>query len=178
MARDSDDIRFPLRRATESGEDAEARAWAPKRADPPALDIRIGKPAEQPQPKFVPDPFWRRRAAAAPPLPPAPPTADAAPAADGGDYTTNVPAIVRRSRWRWLPRGVAALILLLGPGVAWLARTAPLSKSLQPPAPPSIPLLSAEGKPIARRGAVIAAPVDAARLPRHVRDAFISIEDR
>ncbi|MBO9575005.1 MAG: PBP1A family penicillin-binding protein [Sphingobium sp.] len=56
--------------------------------------------------------------------------------------------------------------------------TAPLSKSLQPPAPPSITLLSEEGTPIARRGATIGDPVDAAKLPPNVVNAFLAIEDR
>lgn len=67
------------------------------------------------------------------------------------------------------------LLLLL---FAWLAITAPLSKSLQPVAAPSITLVSAEGDPIARRGAIIADPVDVEKLPDHVPNAFIAIEDR
>jgi penicillin-binding protein 1A len=62
--------------------------------------------------------------------------------------------------------------------IAWLAITAPLSKSLQPIAAPSLTLVSAEGEPIARRGADIRAPVRIAELPKHVPAAFISIEDR
>jgi len=62
--------------------------------------------------------------------------------------------------------------------VAWLAITAPLSKSLQPIAAPSLTLTSVEGEPIARRGADIREPVRVATLPKHVPAAFISIEDR
>jgi penicillin-binding protein 1A len=62
--------------------------------------------------------------------------------------------------------------------VAWLAITAPLSKSLQPVAAPSLTLVSVEGDPIARRGADIREPVKIAQLPRHVPAAFISVEDR
>ncbi|WP_204306863.1 hypothetical protein, partial [Klebsiella aerogenes] len=87
--------------------------------------------------------------------------------------------VVRKRNWlRWASWAIAGLILLFFVAIAWLALTAPLSKSLQPPAPPSITLLSAEGKPIARRGAVIAEPVDATKLPQHVRNAFVGIEDR
>jgi penicillin-binding protein 1A len=80
--------------------------------------------------------------------------------------------------WRWISRGIAALIVLLTIAVAWLIFTAPLSKSLEPPVPPSITLLSAEGTPIARTGAIVGKPVDATTLPQHVVDAFIAVEDR
>ncbi len=81
-------------------------------------------------------------------------------------------------RWRWLRRlGAAALGLVLL-AILWLAITAPLSKSLQPIAPPQLTLLSADGRPIARNGAEVDAPVDVRRLPRHVAQAFIAIEDR
>ncbi|HEY0414444.1 MAG TPA: transglycosylase domain-containing protein [Allosphingosinicella sp.] len=78
-------------------------------------------------------------------------------------------------RIRHVVFGTLALFMLI---VAWLAITAPLSKSLQPIAAPSLTLVSAEGEPIARRGADIRAPVRIADLPRHVPAAFISIEDR
>ncbi|GAA4825696.1 transglycosylase domain-containing protein [Sphingosinicella ginsenosidimutans] len=75
---------------------------------------------------------------------------------------------------RALKLGALILVLL----IAWLAFTTPLSRSLQPIAAPSITLLSAEGEPIARRGAIIEAPVHVADLPPYVGQAFISIEDR
>ena len=84
----------------------------------------------------------------------------------------------RTSIWRWLMRGLAVAIVLLVVAIGWLAVTAPLSRSLKPPTPPSITLTADDGTPIARRGAVIGAPVDAAKLPAHVRDAFLAIEDR
>ena len=84
-----------------------------------------------------------------------------------------------RRRWlRWTARGLGVGIVLLVVAVAWLAVTAPLSRSLKPPTPPSITLTDDDGQPIARRGAVIGAPVDAAKLPAHVRNAFLAIEDR
>ncbi|MET4896895.1 transglycosylase domain-containing protein [Sphingomonadaceae bacterium jetA1] len=84
-----------------------------------------------------------------------------------------------RIRWgRWIVRGLGAGIILLVIAIAWLAVTAPLSRSLQPPTPPSITLTADDGSPIARRGAIIGAPVDAAKLPPHVREAFLAIEDR
>ncbi|MFL9840417.1 transglycosylase domain-containing protein [Sphingomonas sp. ST-64] len=95
-----------------------------------------------------------------------------------GDYTVNLPVIVRGRKWRWIPRILGALILLFIAAVAWLVFTAPLSKSLEPPVPPSITLLSAEGTPIARTGAEVGKPVDATKLPDHVVDAFVAVEDR
>ncbi|WP_443025100.1 transglycosylase domain-containing protein [Sphingomonas sp. M1-B02] len=127
------------------------------------------------EPIHKPDPVRQRAAPPPSPPPPTPPVADAVPA---GDYSTNLPVAYKKRSWKWLSWAIAGCILLFVLAVAWLALTAPLSKSLQPPAPPSITLLSAEGTPIARRGAVIADPVDAALLPDHVRNAFVAIEDR
>ena len=83
-----------------------------------------------------------------------------------------------RKRLRWFVRGLAAMLALFFVLVAWLAITAPLSKSLQPTSPPQITLLAADGTPIARNGAIVDAPVKAAELPDHVKQAFIAIEDR
>ncbi|WP_077228667.1 transglycosylase domain-containing protein [Sphingomonas hengshuiensis] len=192
MAREpgSNDVRFPLRRqaepesapaptpaprpAPEAKPARDVRSWLPGRtAAPSPLELTGGLP---PPERVAPVPEWRRAAPPPPPAPtpPPPPTADAAPAG----YTSNLPVLVRRNPWKWVTRGIALCILLFVLAVAWLAVTAPLSKSLQPPAPPSITLLSAEGTPIARRGAVIGEPIDAAKLPAHVRDAFVAIEDR
>ena len=86
----------------------------------------------------------------------------------------------RPIRWgRWIARGAGVFIVLLVVAILWLAITAPLSRSLKPPTPPSITLLASDGKtPIARRGAIIGAPVDVAKLPDHVPQAFMAIEDR
>jgi penicillin-binding protein 1A len=76
-------------------------------------------------------------------------------------------------------RAVAVgLLLLLLALVLFLALTAPLSKSLKPITAPSITLLSAEGRPIARKGSVTDLPVRVETLPRHVPGAFLAIEDR
>jgi penicillin-binding protein 1A len=72
---------------------------------------------------------------------------------------------------------LAALVVFMAL-FAWLAVTAPLSRSLRPIAPPSITLLSADGKPIARKGAIIDKPVVIAQLPKAVPQAFMAIEDR
>ena len=65
------------------------------------------------------------------------------------------PKLRRTWRW-WTPRILGGLFALFVVLVAWLAITAPLSKSLQPIAPPQVTLLAADGTPIARSGAVIA----------------------
>lgn len=84
----------------------------------------------------------------------------------------------QRSRWWWAGRGVMAGGALFALLVAWLLVTAPLSKSLEPIAPPQVTLLASDGTPIARSGAVVAEPVRVAELPPHVVEAFLAIEDR
>ncbi|UZK68136.1 PBP1A family penicillin-binding protein [Sphingomonas sp. S1-29] len=101
------------------------------------------------------------------PAPPAPPPGE-----------PPLPPSWRPSPMRWIARGLAGLIVLLVLVIAWLAITAPMSKSLEPPVPPSVTLLSAEGDPIARHGAIIGTRVDATKLPAHVKAAFLAIEDR
>jgi penicillin-binding protein 1A len=88
------------------------------------------------------------------------------------------PAQPPLSRVRLVKRIIKIAALLFALAVLWLVVTAPLSRSLGPVAAPSITILSAEGEPIARRGAIIGAPVDVMRLPPHVGQAFIAIEDR
>ncbi len=83
-----------------------------------------------------------------------------------------------KSRWWWVIRGGAAILALFILILIWLAVTAPLSKSLQPIAPPRITLLASDGTPIARNGAIVDRPVDVTKLPPHVIQAFLSIEDR
>ena len=83
----------------------------------------------------------------------------------------------RRKRW-WLGRFILASFALFVALIAWLAWTAPLSKSLEPIAAPQITLLASDGTPIARRGAVVDEPVQVEDLPDHVIQAFIAIEDR
>jgi penicillin-binding protein 1A len=83
-----------------------------------------------------------------------------------------------RTRGWWVVRGIAALFMLFFLLLAWLAFTAPLSKSLQPIVPPEITLTAADGTPIARKGAVVDAPVEIEKLPPHVKQAFLAIEDR
>ncbi|MEA3042621.1 MAG: penicillin-binding protein [Sphingomonadales bacterium] len=82
------------------------------------------------------------------------------------------------SRVRLVKRAIKIAAALFALAVLWLVLTAPLSRSLGPVAAPSITILSAEGEPIARRGAIIGEPVDVMALPPHVGQAFIAIEDR
>lgn len=82
------------------------------------------------------------------------------------------------SRVRLVKRAIKVALAGFVLIVAWLIVTAPLSRSLGPVAAPSLTLLSAEGEPIARRGAVIGAPVDVMALPPYVGQAFVAIEDR
>jgi len=83
----------------------------------------------------------------------------------------------RRKRW-WAVRIVATMLLAFFLMVGWLAYSAPLSKSLEPIAAPQITLLASDGTPIARSGAMVAEPVDLSKLPDHVPQAFMAIEDR
>ena len=83
-----------------------------------------------------------------------------------------------RSKLWWTGRGVMATLGLFALLIGWLTVTAPLSKSLEPIAPPQVTLLASDGTPIARQGAVVAEPVKVADLPPHVVQAFIAIEDR
>lgn len=87
--------------------------------------------------------------------------------------------ISRRRRLLKLAKPMAwVLFFILLALLAWLTITAPLSKSLEPIAPPQITLLASDGTPIARSGAVVDKPVQAAELPDHVKQAFMAIEDR
>jgi len=83
-----------------------------------------------------------------------------------------------RGKWWWFSRTLAAGLFIFILLVAYLAITAPLSKSLQPIVPPQITLLTSDGQPFARNGAVVDDPVQVAELPDHVMQAFMSIEDR
>jgi penicillin-binding protein 1A len=92
-----------------------------------------------------------------------------------GDELIEQPPARRGRLARRIALGAGIFLLLL---MLLLALTAPLSKSLQPITAPSITLLSAEGRPIARKGSVTDLPVDAAALPEHIPRAFLAIEDK
>ncbi len=109
----------------------------------------------------LPDPF------AAIAMPPAAQPPDTEPA--------EVPPKPKRSRRRIILYTIAAAILLT---LLWLIVTAPLSRALEPLDDPALLLLSEEGRPIARRGAIKLAPVEASKLDPLTPAAFVAIEDR
>jgi len=84
----------------------------------------------------------------------------------------------KRSRWRWARWGLNAFAALLLITIIWLIVTAPLGRALEPLDDPALLLLSQEGRPIARRGAIKDEPVEVAKLDPMTPAAFIAIEDR
>ena len=81
-------------------------------------------------------------------------------------------------RRRWWPTVLYAVSGIFFVTLIWLIVTAPLSRALEPLDDPAILLLSQEGRPIARRGAVKEAPVDVTKLNPVTPSAFVAIEDR
>ena len=102
------------------------------------------------------------------------PVRDETAAVDTADEAVPQPPL---SRVRKVKRVALAIVILVGVILLWLIVTAPLSRSLQPSGAPGLTILSAEGEPIARRGAVIGEPVDVSQLPPHVAQAFLAVED-
>ena len=88
------------------------------------------------------------------------------------------PAEEQPSRRRYWKYGLYGFAILLFVTLTWLIVTAPLSRALEPLDDPAILLVSAEGKPIARRGAIKDKPVTIAELDALTPAAFIAIEDR
>jgi penicillin-binding protein 1A len=87
-------------------------------------------------------------------------------------------APIQRSRRPWLRWGFTAFGALLLATLLWLIVTAPLGRALEPLEDPAMLLVSAEGRPIARRGAIKDEPVDVTKLDPMTPAAFIAIEDR
>ena len=81
----------------------------------------------------------------------------------------------RRRRW---PLALYAISAVFFVTLIWLIVTAPLSRALEPLDDPAILLVSQEGQPIARRGAIKESPVDVNRLNKLTPAAFVAIEDR
>ena len=80
----------------------------------------------------------------------------------------------KRRRWPIVLYALSGLMFLT---IAWLVITAPLSRALEPLDDPALLMLSDDGHPIARRGAVKEAPVDARKLNPLTPAAFVAIED-
>src|SRR6476659_9259339 len=81
----------------------------------------------------------------------------------------------RRRRWPIVLYSVTGLMFLT---VLWLVITAPLSRALEPLPDPALLIESADGRPIALRGAIKEAPVDVTKLNPQTPAAFVAIEDR
>ncbi|HJR82658.1 MAG TPA: transglycosylase domain-containing protein [Sphingomicrobium sp.] len=81
----------------------------------------------------------------------------------------------RKRRWPLFLYAISAVVFVT---LLWLIVTAPLSRALEPLDDPAILLVSAEGRPIARRGAIKEAPVDVTKLDPMTPAAFVAIEDR
>jgi penicillin-binding protein 1A len=84
-------------------------------------------------------------------------------------------APTKRRRWPIYLYSIAGLILVT---LVWLVITAPLSRALEPLQDPALLLISGDGHPIARRGAIKEAPVDVTKLNAVTPAAFVAIEDR
>jgi penicillin-binding protein 1A len=81
----------------------------------------------------------------------------------------------RRRRWPLILYSITGLIFIT---LIWLIITAPLSRALEPLQDPALLILSGDGQPIARRGAIKEAPVDVSKLNPMTPAAFVAIEDR
>jgi penicillin-binding protein 1A len=81
----------------------------------------------------------------------------------------------RRWRWRYAAYALTGLFVVT---LLWLVVTAPIGRALEPLDDPAMLLLSEEGRPIARRGAMKDEPVEIAELDPLTPAAFIAIEDR
>jgi len=79
----------------------------------------------------------------------------------------------KRRRWPIYLYSITALILVT---LVWLVFTAPLSRALEPLQDPALLLLSDDGHPIARRGAIKEAPADVTRLNPLTPAAFVAID--
>ena len=88
------------------------------------------------------------------------------------------PAAEPSTRRRYWKYGLYAFFGLLLVTLLWLIVTAPLSRALEPLDDPAMLLVSEEGRPIARRGAIKDRPVTIAELDPLTPAAFVAIEDR
>ena len=97
------------------------------------------------------------------------------------EFATKTPSAAKPAVWKrrpWLIGGAAVAVLVVIALVVSLLWSLPLGRALEPLANPTLVIVAADGKPIARRGSYKEAPVVASRLPAYVPGAFIAIEDR
>ncbi len=73
---------------------------------------------------------------------------------------------------------VAAIVLTVVAVIGSLLWALPLNRALEPLASPTLVLVADNGQPIARRGSYKEAPIEVAKLPKVVPNAFVAIEDR
>lgn len=90
------------------------------------------------------------------------------------DVVRERPPLWRRRPWQLAAGGVLLVVALL----VFMVWSLPLGRALEPLANPTLILVSADGKPFARRGSYKEQPVDVTKLPKHVPGAFVAIEDR
>jgi penicillin-binding protein 1A len=121
-------------------------------ADSDGIWSRGGVPVEE-----LPDPFAATHPALSEPFPEA------------------VEQRPKRRRWPIYLYSISAIILVT---LVWLTVTAPLSRALEPLDDPALLLLTDDGHPIARHGAIKEAPIDVTKLNSVTPAAFVSIEDR
>ena len=124
------------------------------------------EPEAEPEPELVPE---------SDPPPEIAPQPSPEPEATSAPVTANgAPPIWMRRPWQ-IGAGVVALLLIF---MVWLVGSLPLGQALEPLESPTLVLVAADGRPIAKRGSYKEAPVEVAKLPKYVSGAFVSIEDR
>ncbi|HYF22327.1 MAG TPA: PBP1A family penicillin-binding protein [Caulobacteraceae bacterium] len=85
------------------------------------------------------------------------------------------PPIPPEKRLRAAATLIAVVLVTL---FLWLSWALPVSRALEPLRDPTLVFVDVDGKPFARRGFQKAEPVDVRKLPDHVAEAVIAIEDR
>jgi penicillin-binding protein 1A len=88
-------------------------------------------------------------------------------------------AAAKRPFWLRRPWQIAGgCVLVVAALLVFMVWSLPLGRALEPLPNPTLILVTADGKPFARRGSYKEQPVDVTKLPKHVPGAFVAIEDR
>ncbi|MDO9429921.1 MAG: transglycosylase domain-containing protein [Pseudomonadota bacterium] len=88
-------------------------------------------------------------------------------------------AVAKRPFWLRRPWQIAGgAVLIVAALLVFMVWSLPLGRALEPLPNPTLILVTADGKPFARRGSYKEQPVDVSKLPEHVPGAFVAIEDR